>query len=615
MSATATLSQTPKVSSKVLKSVRESFVHKPLPDDIKEFVDLETQMNHIENLYAANPVELRQSDFDNGTVRLTQPGVYKLMENISFNPNPSTWNSGTNSLSGDDWMPTAAQTSGGANATYPIQPHGPYHMGFFAAISTEAQYIVLDLNGFTLEQNIAHYLQQRFFSTIELASQPFIPRQGPSNFGSSFVAGSYIKIKNGNLGRTSHLAIHGNSMHHVILQDLNIFNYEQAGIGLNGGEYIHLDNVCIGRNSYDTLVRATYSQARFIRSFVQNIIDNGSDPSITIKGVSKSGSTILSELVQSLDGVYKDIVIDKQIPTNTLYRNTSKIVDGSVYGLVLNVKGVAVNQFLETAPTDRDAVKNQHILITRMRIRNLTSEPNEVIGLYTGSGGSYGLPVQKGPAGDVVRITEVEDSTTREYVPDVLTNAQMYVAKYQSTLTTPSTTLIDSGLYDTWIAGSASLTSVVTSPTYVCGGDAMAHVMKGNIGMFISGCYNLKMYDVTIDHVVNNGALSDPTYCNSSSSGTTAVYDGNRCRGVAMVSSNTVMADNLSITNVQSKTADAKGIDFIGQNSAITIQNYNIQDIIAAEYIASGDYPNVAPHAFLVDNTANVTGLTMTPMK
>ena len=43
--------------------------------------------NYSENIIPYSIVYLRQSDFDNGTVRLTTPAIYILQENIVFNPN------------------------------------------------------------------------------------------------------------------------------------------------------------------------------------------------------------------------------------------------------------------------------------------------------------------------------------------------------------------------------------------------------------------------------------------------------------------------------------------------------------------------------------------------
>ena len=103
---------------------------------------------------------------------------------------------------------------------YPMGSSGPYHLGFFAAITIEADNILLDLNNKTLRQSKLHNVQQRFYANIELASSPFIPNQGPGNFGSTISIPKNIMIKNGCLGLSSHHGIHGNKMEKVILQNL-----------------------------------------------------------------------------------------------------------------------------------------------------------------------------------------------------------------------------------------------------------------------------------------------------------------------------------------------------------------------------------------------------------
>ena len=189
--------------------------------------------------FKANPVlnatvQLSQSDFTNGTVRLRHSAHYVLTENIIFEPNKA-----------DNWMPTAAQKAGGANADYPTAPHGGYHLGFFAAITVEAANVFLDLNGKTLRQSVLFSVQQRFYANIELASSPFIPLQGPGSFGNTIVAASKTLIANGDLGLSSHHGIHGNGMSEIIIQNLTIHEFEVAGIALNGGTNCLVRNVQI----------------------------------------------------------------------------------------------------------------------------------------------------------------------------------------------------------------------------------------------------------------------------------------------------------------------------------------------------------------------------------
>ena len=176
--------------------------------------------------FKANPVEgarveLRQADFTNGTVRLRHSAHYVLMEDIVFEPNPN-----------DDFLPTAAQTAGGASAEYPTAPFGGYHLGFFAAITVEGKNIFLDLNGKILRQSQVFDLQQRFYANIELASTPFVPPQGPANFGDTITSADTCLVANGTFGLSSHHGIHGNSMTKVIIQNLN-YKGNKTGKGDN----------------------------------------------------------------------------------------------------------------------------------------------------------------------------------------------------------------------------------------------------------------------------------------------------------------------------------------------------------------------------------------------
>jgi hypothetical protein len=560
----------------------------------------------ILNLEKTLPViNLSQSNFITGTYRIKSRGYYKLTENIIFNPNPSTWSVST--LVGDDWNPTTEQTTGGPNAKYPIQPYGPYHLGFFAAITIESDEVIIDLNSFMLCQSMEHYLQQRFFSLIELSSSPFISGQGPSNFGSPVFSPKYVKIKNGILGRSSHQSIHGNGMKHIIIDNISLNNYEQAGIQMNGGEYIILKNINIDRNSHDTLVNAKYSQSRFIRTFIQSII-TATDPSITILGVSKSGTDILNELNTEMNTVYKDVIVDKIMPTSSLYVNNSRVIDGGMYGIVLNVMGVAVNKFLSHL---NGTTGNKHILLQNINISNLTAFPSEIVGLSIDNPNhsKYGLPVQKGPVGDVFDIIGVTTPGNTFYNQNVFANAQCYVSKYKSLISGGGTSSINPTIYNEWIASSTALAPFITENYYVCGGDSMSHVMKGVIGLFLSGTQNTECYDINIKGINNIGNLGEVTLCQPG----VPVYDGNRCRGLVFASCKDTKIANLNISDLSSTTSDSIAVDFIGVNNNIIINKYIINNIIQANYLDSGAYPNVTPNCIIFNNKDSVSSLTLSP--
>lgn len=150
---------------------------------------------------------LRQTDFDEGTLRLTESGTYVLGEDIVFAPNAA-----------DDHRPVCARQ--------PQYCAPAYQLGFFAAITVEAPDIVIDLDGHTLSASPLFALEQRFYSHIELTSQPFAPGEGPVGFGDAPVAADGVVVCNGHFGLSAHHAIHGNLPRRVTLRNLTMINYE-----------------------------------------------------------------------------------------------------------------------------------------------------------------------------------------------------------------------------------------------------------------------------------------------------------------------------------------------------------------------------------------------------
>ena len=166
--------------------------------------DFESMINNGVKKYA-----IKQSHFQDGTLRITTPGVYILQENIIFSPSTL--------------FPTPEQVTSGL---YPIGKDGPYHLGFFAAIAIESPNVIIDLNGKSITQSREHNLNQRFFSVIELANSPFVPGQGPHSFINTFgwKPASNVLIMNGELLESSHHGIHGNENNKVMVYKTNISN-------------------------------------------------------------------------------------------------------------------------------------------------------------------------------------------------------------------------------------------------------------------------------------------------------------------------------------------------------------------------------------------------------
>lgn len=442
-------------------------------------------------------IGLRQRDFDNGTIRITKPGRYILLENIIFNPNED-----------NDFSPKPEQISSGL---YPEMMNGPYHLGFFAAIAVETNDVIIDLNNKSLKQSDKHAFQQRFYSNIELANSPFIPKQGPGDFkgNTTFKSSKNVLIMNGKLERSSHHGIHSNAAENVILYKLDITDFEVAAIALNGSSDSIISDIYIHDNTTDIPLLSTYSQARFIRKHLNRIPD---DSFINILGENISAATIKNDLIGELDNTFNRFKNKQDLPDN-IFKNPERLdgYDGNVYGMVLNVNGVVINDFIQERTANMSG--NENICLNNVIIKNISSNPVEIIGISDTSGScqvneAYGKNVQSGPVGGIIQFENIVENRFNsnnellidgKYKPNILSNAQFLVAKYSSNPKVTSCIL-------EWVSEGSNLKTKAIDEAkyyYVSGRDSMSHTMKGNIGLFISGGKNITGKNISISNIQN----------------------------------------------------------------------------------------------------------------
>jgi len=539
--------------------------------------------------FKANPVEgarveLRQADFANGTVRLRHSAHYVLMEDIVFEPNPN-----------DDFLPTAAQTAGGANAEYPIAPFGGYHLGFFAAITVEGKNIFLDLNGKILRQSKVFDLQQRFYANIELASTPFIPNQGPANFGDLITSADTCLVANGTLGLSSHHGIHGNSMTKVIIQNLNIVEFEVAGIALNGGIHCLTRNVNICNMSRTIPVLSTYSAGRFIQPFLKQIIAAQPTAALEFAGGTKTGEQILNSLVAEMNTVLDAVKADQPVPDG-IFKNSSGLYDGGGYGIVINSRGVVVNGF----KTSRvGAVGNEDIIIHNVQIENMETGQGEIIGISNANDpnhdpSAYGGKVQVGPVGSVFQVLVA--STAGAYVGNVVSDAKLFVAKFSPG---SGTVNITDPIIDWALSGADDLEQVLLDNNYyfVSGGDSMAHVMKGIIGLFVSAGKDVKCFDMQIRNIKNASLPgADSTEKTASKAAVVPLkteYNGGASRGIAIVGSEQVFMKNMDVSVIKAECGNGCGLDLINECNTIRArENIKLSGIESSAIVNTGKAPN-----------------------
>lgn len=487
-------------------------------------------------------ISLRQKHFSRGTVRITQPGVYVLEEDIVFNPNPE-----------NDFQPL--EEDSGLEEMYPTKRGAPYHLGFFAAITIECKEgVILDLNNKKISQSDIHNIQQRFYAHIEIASAPFIPKQGPVKEGFSnslsFTAGENVLIKNGTLGKTSHHGIHGNSNKNVIIQKLIFKDFEVASIALNGSINTIVENIIVEKSSTDVKVLSTYSQARFIRSFLYHL--QSKHPNAHFNG--KSIQVIIENLLNDLELAKNAVLNNQKLDHYFINPLPNSGYDGNVYGMVFHTNGVVINDFLR----DRDENGgNENILLENIKISNIISRPMEIVALNANpnNGKAYGGSRQVGCVGDVLEIKHILN-VNNKYKGNSLSDAQLILTKYKhidSTLKT-GTLNIHQGIVE-WAESSKNIYLTMNKHNFyfVYGGDSMGHVMKGNIGLFLSGVKNATINNIIVENVIckkNNITLSKNKHINGASA-----------YGILKTACSNICENNIEVRNIKSENKNTQSCD------------------------------------------------------
>ena len=539
-------------------------------------------------------VELRNENFVNGTVRLRKPATYVLAEDIVFEPNKN-----------DNWFPTKKQTSGGVDAEYPIAPFGPYSLGFFAAITVEGDNITLDLNGKTLRQSNVFNIQQRFFACIEMASSPFIPKQGPGNFGFSVTSASNSFVGNGYLGLSSHHGIHGNGMSRSLIQNLVISNFEVAGISLHGSKDSIVRNITICNQSTQIPILSTYSTARFLPQFLKQIIKDQNDPVIEFSdGRSRSGTDILTALDADANTVLEDVKNQRKV-SSKLFANKTGLYDGNGYGVVLGGLGVVVGAF----PEVRETEGNENIVLHDIRVENLKTGSGELLGINSvpdvekiKNTAAYGKSFIVGPVGESLLVSQIQYDNGL-YKGNVITDAEFYIAKFGKSVKQLGTTNIPPELV-AWAekGNTKSLDQIVKecNKYYLSGGDSMGHVMKGTIGYFFAQTKNVRSWSLTLDECENKAPFG---ILNKKESGSfpgirplREVFQGSSTRGVVLAACVDTFLKDVKINSVSARGGLACGIDMIGLCDSIRCRSgIEVSKIRAAALGYSKGLPNPHP--------------------
>ncbi len=563
--------------------------------------------------FARGVVTLRQSDFEDGTYRITEPGVYALAEDVSFNPHPpgSLGDDGETIL--DAWNAGLPLPSQYGDPDAGLYDPAAYGIGFFAAVAIEASHVVLDLRGHRLEQSAEHALLQRFFSVVELADQPFVPRQGPADFGDELQAARHVVIRNGTIGRSSHHGIHGNGNRHVRIQNVDFEDFEVAAVALNGVEDLVITS-SRARNRDDVPVIGTFSNARFIAPYVDWLVASGSGTTLRVRGVELDALDIQTTLREAVNRVHQDVIVDGRgeidpaahAEERALFHNPHGVVDGNAYGFLVNPLGVAVGGF-----PSRPDLPAKNVYFSDVHVRRQRAFVNEVVALQR-----EGKPVID-PIGAVfmLRNRDLEngapltvsslDDTSAVYTGNPLSNAQALVAKASANGEFP--TFLDTSRLNLgdevidWIEREGTLAELAPSADdWLCNGDTMFHVNKGVVGFKLDGVRNALLRRTSVRRLANLGRQGDlvcGTYVLSHPDATLPGYGGAAVRGYSLAGSENVWLLGPRARSLASRFGSVTGIDVLTDSRDIVLLGSAIKRLRAGRAFVPDGGPNEPPDA------------------
>ncbi len=610
---------------------------------------------------------IRQQHFSGGTLIIdTEDGYFKLGESIEFNPNPL----GTLVTKADAGLvppgdPTAdniialdASLAGRPLLSqYDLDGPGPdqgydpaaFGIGFFAAIAIPADDVTVDLNGYTLEQSEEHALLQRFYANIELASAPFIPGQGPHDFGSTFDPANNVTILNGTLGLSSHHGIHGNRNENVTIQNIKFKDFEVAALALNGVDGAVIEDVT-ATNRKDVPVLGTFSNALFIVPYINYLAywdarDGDTDLVLDLPTGSLSIFDIQAGLVNAINNVYEDVIgrepnhrrrprkHSKRGSINpsrhedefNLFHNPFGVVDGNAYGILTGAEGVQVNgyPFVDVSNPSTD------IKIKNARVRNLHSAVSEIPALANSEGQAVIDPIgavfmlRNDPNG--VSNTLSTNDLSGYYVGNVLSNAQLMVAigieegAFEGSFLDVSRNTIDADLIN-WAESGKPLSTLVGtfgiddklgSFDWFYNGDTMFHVNKGTIGFKLDGSEDLELENLTVKGLRSfglPGSSEGGDYDKGHPKQTLSGYNGAASIAYSFAGTEDVTAKRLRAKNIFSDWGEIFGVRIFNGSEDITIDNSIIKSLHAGA-LGQAEAPNPLTSAypfFVGDDTSDI---------
>lgn len=609
-------------------------------------------------------VVLTNKDFTHGTYITKNNTRYRLGEDIIFDPN----------VEFDSWpeCSAAARRFKGQEKYCSGDAAKAYRLGFFAAIVMTGQSVHLDMAGHSMVQSVRHNLQQRFFSLIELADQPFIPSAGPAScddkasklflfkgnadarskqavkhflrqgkgkpaaddfctsckFGCGLNPCVRCSIRNGKLGLSSHHGIHGNNAERVVISNVDISNFEVAGISLNKCSGAALTNVRVHDQRRDIPVRATYSAGRYMLKFMDvmlarypHSIGKAAQADIRAKcePLRKVQTTVLRDVLATGQIHPRNIVGIKEFQLSLArppkdgapgleryqwwdYART-RASDGNSYGIAFHNTGPMVGDFQSEVNQDD---QTEGIVLRNVTIERIIANINEVVSTRNTAG-----TAEVDVAGGTLRVEEIfkrnvwtgKFLSPLQYARDSLHDCRFAFAHWSDAKfgndrfmvrargTRHMGTFSIDGATAAWARDPKHNPWPKHPEDFVCNMDSMNHRQKGTVGLFIQQARKVRIQNLLVRQITNLGELGSSmcgVYHNAvgaseDTASTHVGYTGSQSRGIALTTSNRVSFQHAAVHHVVSQNSHAYGVEVFNDVDSVDLNQVAVFDVRVLE--------------------------------
>lgn len=382
------------------------------------------------------------------------------------------------------------------------------NFGFTAGIIIVANDVVLDLNGFSIQQSLQDYYLQRFFAIIQLNDMPFNVGQGPIlETRTKLQTGMNITIKNGIIGLSSHQAILGNNNKNLKLINIKITNFEVSGITLNAVENLKLYFTKIHSSNVNVPVTPYFSSFIFIYKLLSTIksMEVNNDITYFIQNIMNKIISFYQPYIKKIYSIKKIDDIMNYFEKDDLFINFDKNTHCNMQGITITGANPSVHNFHNTLNVENKS-NSKNIKFRNVIIDNLSGQTNEdfILGykdklLHIGSGVVLSLLFithNKKISNFIINIIEMIVDLIHKYP-----NLNKYI---KTNITKDILNTIKK------ISNNEKITNEESNDFFIMRNcDVMGHINKGSIGLRLGSCSNCDLKNVKINNIYNNGIIKN----------------------------------------------------------------------------------------------------------